>query len=672
MSRHINATDPYPYCLKMIDPSTPIGSPFYTQEYGTEKYVGFGYDSSYSSTATWLMWASPSDPRDEKPQPNSWSSLPATATVTNFIITLTLTGSSGSVVAVALAAKKSLNDKTDFNAVAYASDVIGTYAVGQTHTIRITDRATMEKIMRYGLGLRPASTGSWRCSVDAMTVEYDYADPAEPPVIALSGAASAYLTDSYALAWTYAQSGGTAQASIDCEYVRAETAETVTLAAALTLSASAKTFTLPDFPLTPGEGTLRLRARTASAVSAWEEIPLVLLASEMAPVSPDGGANCLAAQAIRLTWTKAAGNASATDPAAFDVEYSTSGGETWTRLLDHAAAAKSGANWYKDVPANTLRHGPVRWRVRAWQNAAYASAFAAAAFQAVVQASTSAVTCDGKPRPTLSWTSESQAAYQVRFSDYDSGAVFGAATSHKVPRVYADGLYPVQVRTQATTGAWSAWTDVEYVQITNVPPSGAVTLAAKKTRHSVTLSWGVSGTFAGYVLYRSGVPVYAGTAKSYEDAAANGKQTYTVRAVTEAGYYLQSAPVAVDCTPAVDCIRLEDGETWIPLRYFPDIRQRSYTVQPSVSYLHFAGRRLPVAFSDGFAEELTSIHYLLRERDTADAVSALAGKNVIWKGTDGGAARGVLGDVSHAAGLAEDITLQITATAHKAEADYDL
>lgn len=666
MSRHIN-TDGYDASYRR-DVYAITGATYYNDEWqGT--WIGYGADVSAAST--WVAFAKRGDPRDAKPQMNDWENLPATATVTNFVITLTLTGPAGSVAAVALDKQTYYTTKDHYMAITAASDVIGTYAVGQTHTIRITDRAKMVKIMTGGIGLRPASGSGWKCSAE-ISISYDYADPAEPPVIALSGAASAYLTDSYALAWTYAQSGGTAQAAIDCEYVRAETAETVTLAAALTLSASAKTFALPDFPLTPGEGTLRLRARTASAVSAWEEIPLALLASEMAPVSPDGGANCLAAQPIRLTWTKAAGNASTTDPAAFDVEYSTSGGETWTRLLDHAAAAKSGANWYKDVPANTLRHGPVRWRVRAWQNASYASTFAAAAFQAVVQASTSAVTCDGKPRPTLSWTSESQAAYQVRFSDYDSGAVFGAATSHKVPRVYADGLYPVQVRTQATTGAWSAWTDVEYVQITNDPPSGAVTLSAKKTRHSVTLSWGVSGTFAGYVLYRSGVPVYAGGAKSYEDAAANGKQTYTVRAVTEAGYYLQSAPVAVDCTPAVDCIRAEDGETWIPLRYFPDVRQRSYTVQPSVSYLHFAGRRLPVAFSDGFAEELTSIHYLLRERDTADAVSALAGKNVIWKGTDGGAARGVLGDVSHAAGMAEDITLQITATAHKAEADYDL
>lgn len=666
MSRHIDAEMLLKQCI--YRETMAGGYTYYGAEYDGD-WIGYG--ASTTAAYTWLMLYNPREAEDEKPQKNNWGRLPDTATVKNFTVTLTLTGASGSVAAVALDEWPRYDNEVRWKAVNSATTVLGTYAVGQTHTIRVSDRATMVKIMTGGIGLRPASGSGWKCAAEA-AVSYDYADPAEPPVIALTGAARAYLTDSYALSWTYAQSGGTAQASIDCQYVRAETAETVTLADALTLSAAAKTFNLPDFPLTPGEGTLRLRARTASAVSAWEEIPLALLASEMATVSPDGGANCLAAQAIRLTWNKAAGNASTTDPAAFDVEYSTSGGESWTRLIDHAAAAKSGANWYKDVPANTLRHGPVRWRVRAWQNAAYASPFAAAAFQAVVQASTSAVTCDGKPRPTLSWTSESQAAYQVRFSDYDSGAVFGAATSHKVPRVYADGLYPVQVRTQATTGAWSAWTDVEYVQITNVAPSGAVTLAAKKTRHSVTLSWGVSGTFAGYVLYRSGAPVYAGTAKSFEDAAANGRQTYTVRAVTEAGYYLQSAPVTVDCTPAVDCIRLEDGETWIPLRYFPDVRQRSYTVQPSVSYLHFAGRRLPVAFSDGFAEELTSVHYLLRERATADAVSALAGKNVIWKGTDGGAARGVLGDISHAAGLAEDITIQITATAHKTEADYDL
>jgi hypothetical protein len=66
------------------------------------------------------------------------------------------------------------------------------------------------------------------------------------------------------------------------------------------------------------------------------------------------------------------------------------------------------------------------------------------------------VTCDGKPVPTVSWESTSQAAWQVRFGDYDSGARAGSETSFTIPKIYADGAYPVRVRTATAAGEWSA------------------------------------------------------------------------------------------------------------------------------------------------------------------------------------------------------------------------
>ena len=104
--------------------------------------------------------------------------------------------------------------------------------------------------------------------------------------------------------------------------------------------------------------------------------------------------------------------------------------------------------------------------------------------------SSSSVTCDGKPIPTVSWISSAQAAYQVRFGDYDSGARVGSETSFTVPRIFRDGAYPVRVRTASSAGDWTDWTETEYVAVENVEPSGEFDVTAAQEGTVPVLSWG--------------------------------------------------------------------------------------------------------------------------------------------------------------------------------------
>ncbi|MBO5256841.1 MAG: hypothetical protein J6C42_04980, partial [Clostridia bacterium] len=229
------------------------------------------------------------------------------------------------------------------------------------------------------------------------------------------------------------------------------------------------------------------------------------------------------------------------------------------------------------------------WRVRPYMEGIASPNYATGMFYVRVQASTSSVTCDGKPLPTISWTSSAQIAYQVRFADYDSGARYGTATSFTVPYFYADGYYPVQVRTQASDGTWSAWTELEYVQITNTTPSNTVTLTAVPTRHAVVLNWTDSGTAETYIVYRNHIPVYIGTDTTYTDIAANGECTYYVRAI-QSKDYSQSGSVTVNAYPKTDCLYDFASMRWIPLKYSLQERSQNYSSSADVIYKKYAGR----------------------------------------------------------------------------------
>ncbi|MBO4930964.1 MAG: hypothetical protein J6I42_02165 [Clostridia bacterium] len=281
------------------------------------------------------------------------------------------------------------------------------------------------------------------------------------------------------------------------------------------------------------------------------------------------------------------------------------------------------------------------WRVRPYMEGIASPNYATGMFYVRVQASTSSVTCDGKPLPTISWTSSAQIAYQVRFADYDSGARYGTATSFTVPYFYADGYYPVQVRTQASDGTWSAWTELEYVQITNTTPSNTVTLTAVPTRHAVVLNWTDSGTAETYIVYRNHIPVYIGTDTTYTDIAANGECTYYVRAI-QSKDYSQSGSVTVNAYPKTDCLYDFASMRWIPLKYSLQERSQNYSSSADVIYKKYAGRTKPVAFSSGHTVRQMSGAYVFKTREEALRLRNTVGKTVIFKDTRGGTIIGIL------------------------------
>lgn len=284
------------------------------------------------------------------------------------------------------------------------------------------------------------------------------------------------------------------------------------------------------------------------------------------------------------------------------------------------------------------------------------------------------VTCDGKPVPTVSWESTSQAAWQVRFGDYDSGARAGSETSFTIPKIYADGAYPVRVRTATAAGEWSAWTETYWAAIRNVPPEGVVSLTAETVGGNVRLTWTAqqvvtdpiltseseplmtSGGGAilaasmidalsdNYAVFRDGKLIAVTSEEFYVDKLGGGE--YQVIAM-ESLYYIPSNIVDLWPQIACDMISPDGGENWIALKYTPDVKNEPEEVRTEVTYYYYAGREKPIAVNTQQKSRSKNFSYRFKRRRDAQALRALNGCEVILKTSRGERIWGIVEDMTY-------------------------
>lgn len=349
----------------------------------------------------------------------------------------------------------------------------------------------------------------------------------------------------------------------------------------------------------------------------------------------------------------------------YTIQASYDDGATWETVASETSAAHT-----HTFPADTFGTGTLRLRVTA--SSAYADS-APAEVRVYMRANpaTSDVSCDGNPHPTVSWTGADQTAYQVRFGDWDSGAVFGSASSMTIPRIFSAGVYPVTVRTQTSNGDWSSWSNTLWVEITNSDPGLTGTLTAAMSGGAALVSWTESPGAAGYVLLRDGEPIYAGTDTYFRDDAAAGTVTWTLRCVSAAGYYSDADTVTWTLPLRCDMLRPMDDDTadWIAIRYSLDRRSRSYDRQLGTSFRYYAGREKPVAVSTGESTRTMRTTAAFKSRAQAEAILALAGRPVLYKDVTGGVIIGILNPAGYDAERVFSVDLSITEIAWPADID---
>lgn len=351
----------------------------------------------------------------------------------------------------------------------------------------------------------------------------------------------------------------------------------------------------------------------------------------------------------------------------YDLQYSTDEGTTWTTIANKVASS----NKYHDVPAGTLPDGIIMWRVRTWTvSGTIASDWATAQVIVRTNPSSSSVSCDGKPRPTVTWSSSGQTAYQVRIGDHDSGAIFGTATSYKAPFYFADGVYPVTVRVQSSNGEWSDWTEPIYTQITNTG-SGSISLIMSQQGASVHLSWTPSTACVAYLVYRNNIPIAQTTQQQFTDHYSNGLTQYKVLGILSSGYYISSEEITMPVQMPCDVISTINPVSWICLRVALDgPTSQSFDTTADVSYKKFAGREYPVPVAGGRKNTTLRATYAAKTREQAEAVEALVGKTVIIKNTHGGRMFGCVNRVGYDTGLVYEFDLDITRIDYVEEVAY--
>ena len=229
---------------------------------------------------------------------------------------------------------------------------------------------------------------------------------------------------------------------------------------------------------------------------------------------------------VTFIWSHA--TAYGTPQYAYDLQYSNNNGSSWTTVKSHEVTPLTTDS------ATLTEAGVYVWRVRTYNSNDVVGEWAEATF--VNNAETAPPTniqVTTKGRPTVSWASSSQSAYQIQFllNDsvvYDSGAVYTSETSHFVNQYFNDTRsYTVRVRIYNALGEVSDWAETGYQQ-----PSVTDVQFTVSGTNGATITLTPSNELVKYYLLRDNKLVTEITEESYTDKYAIGQVSYSVVGVT--------------------------------------------------------------------------------------------------------------------------------------------
>ena len=307
-------------------------------------------------------------------------------------------------------------------------------------------------------------------------------------------------------------------------------------------------------------------------------------------------------------------------------------GNTWTAL-----ATVTGSEQQWTCPAGTLTPNVKFWRVRTYNSANAASDWSEPA-QILVIAAPTAPSIQIKstgPRPSISWQTSEQEAYQVELDGKLSGGThYGTEKNWTSPAYLADGSHTVRVRVQNQYGMWSGW-GAAALPVTNTP-GASITLTVQASSVA-DLSWQTSGSYDFYLVYRNGKPIAKLTQTLYTDELSSGSTTYQVRGCyADSSNYGLSGAVTVDVRARVHQVSdLDTGQT-LRLPYSDSQhRQTTRTLSRQVELLQLSGAYYPVAVEVDSGTDSLSITAALLDESEIRQLMGLVGKLVCAKTPQG-------------------------------------
>lgn len=437
-----------------------------------------------------------------------------------------------------------------------------------------------------------------------------------------------------------------AQTVITWQY--GETTQTATVTGAGT------SYTIPPEQL-PESGTVTWSVQTTDsagnvATSSTMSFTTTDSIGTATPVSPineyvDG------TEPVSLVWDWNISTGTAATKADFQV--SNNGGSSWTAL-----GSVDGEVPYVAAPG-TLPDGNVLWQVRGYNSDGVAGAWSSSANIVVRQAPAAPILENATPvpKPTVTWQSAAQQAYQLQAGSWDSGPVFGTAKSAQVEEFLPAGETTIRLRVQNSFGLWSQWAEMT-VTIVNTPGK-AITAEAQPVQGGVQISWFTEGEYPAYYVYRDGNLIGTTELPPFADYRALGEHEYFVRGVNADSTYTQSNTVSAETSPRWGLIAVDGEWNWLELRYMRgSFVTLSDNRQANVSYAYYSGRSLPVAEVSGTRSRQISVTYSLKKPDL-EALYGMLGQLVVYKDRRT-LCRGILDSVATTADWCSDASITIT------------
>ena len=233
-----------------------------------------------------------------------------------------------------------------------------------------------------------------------------------------------------------------------------------------------------------------------TTTTPWYTISTAAAAASPPTLDYPNGEAVDGSDAVVFRWT----NNGVDNNTGTDIAFSDDG-STWGTAINCAAGVSS-----YTAPAGTFTSGTLYWRGRAYNADSTAGNWSdPVPFIVIAAPAAPYYEVTNSPRPTISWISDEQQAFQVQMGDYDSGMVYGTAQSFKCPVYLPNGTATVQVRVMNQYNLWSDWAGT---QITIANSSGGTAPVLTVTAGTdAQLSWTAVPGALKYLIYRDGTMI---------------------------------------------------------------------------------------------------------------------------------------------------------------------
>ena len=351
---------------------------------------------------------------------------------------------------------------------------------------------------------------------------------------------------------------------------------------------------------------------------------------------------------------------------AYDLQISTDNAN-WTTIRSHIVTSSTS---YTYSGLNTS--STIYWRVRGYNQSDQAGAWSASKsfVNRVPPATPTIVNISIAGRVTVQWSATNQKAYRLQILQnasvvYDSGDVYGTATSARVQQYLSNGGYVARVRIIDQYGEESSWGTKNFTQTAELDPL-EYSAAYDPMLNGVLIQITSTG-FTRYYIERNGMLIAKINTPEYLDLYASGPTTYRLIAVNGDDQFSQAEftlNIRIQSSRLVtlDGTILEVNERW------DNFNNTSQTESAKVSAYEFFGASAPThVFAKMRTKRITQAFY-----DPERISIGLLGQ-VAWYGDIYGNADyvAIISRSRSDSWIGDETVLEMELTSWSAGVDYD-